>query len=412
MKNKGLMFVVMYLAAVCVSLSQLKIVPILGPIAMSLQITYAQTSWLMSVFTVAGIILAVPAGGLVARFGPKKVFLAVMICMIVGNILGAICIDSYPLLLVSRIIEGCSFAMCIVAAVVFINMWFPDKNTGLFIGIFSTFAAIASVIALNAALPVVDALGITSVWWIVAGISAVVSALFALMVKEALPQETAATAGTPDGSARPRPEASLILVLRNGGVIALSIAQLVVGFILYFYLNNYPTVFTEVYGLEPATANFYGGLNGLWGIPFCVAGGFIVDRLGPKRAPILAVVSFICLAIACYITTMLNPSLYILHTLLTAAFPGLILPSLMYLIPGVVGNPMRIGYGIGVLNLFYNAGIFIGNPIVMYAVQGTGNWSSGSVILAVVSLLGLLAMLVFMMFVRKSADPVDRVSSH
>lgn len=36
------------------------------------------------------------------------------------------------------------------------------------------------------------------------------------------------------------------------------------GFVLYFFLNNYPTVFGAVYELEPSTANFYGSLNGLF----------------------------------------------------------------------------------------------------------------------------------------------------
>ena len=72
MKHRGLMFFIMYCASACVSLSQFKIVPLLGQISEMLSITPAETSWLMSVFTVAGIILALPAGGLVAKYGPKS----------------------------------------------------------------------------------------------------------------------------------------------------------------------------------------------------------------------------------------------------------------------------------------------------------------------------------------------------
>lgn len=168
MKHRGLMFAIMYICAAFCSISQLKIVPILGLVGESLAIDLGQIGWLMSVFTIAGIILAIPAGGLVGKFGPKKVFLAVMIITVLGNIVGVFGLDNYTVLLSSRILEGCGFAMASVAGIVLINMWFPDKNTGLFVGIFVTFAAVASVVALNLALPMVTSFGMASVWWITA----------------------------------------------------------------------------------------------------------------------------------------------------------------------------------------------------------------------------------------------------
>lgn len=388
MKNRGLMFAVMYACAVFASISQLKIVPLLAQLAQSLTISMAETSWMMSVFTVMGIILAVPAGGLVSKYGPKKVFLSVMIIMIIGNIVGALGINSYPVLLFSRILEGCGFAMCSVAGIIFVNMWFPDKNTGLFVGIFVTFASIASLIALNTAMPIAASLGMASVWWITAACSAVLTVLFVLIVKEAVPQGAAGKS--------PASQARLLPVLKNGRIIAICFAQLAIGFILYFYLNNYPTVFGDFYGLDPTTANFYGSLNGLWGIPGCIVGGFILDRLGTKGTPKLDIACFLVLIVTCYITTLLNPSLFILHTVLTAVFPGLVLTAGNFLVPRCTDNPSQIGYGIGVLGLFYNIGIFIGNPIILYAVQGTGTWNAASYILAAVSGVGLLAILAYM----------------
>ena len=399
MKHRGLMFAIMYICAVFCSISQLKIVPILGLIGESLAIDLGQIGWLMSVFTIAGIILAIPAGGLVGKFGPKKVFLAVMIITVLGNIVGVFGLDNYTVLLSSRILEGCGFAMASVAGIVLINMWFPDKNTGLFVGIFVTFAAVASVVALNLALPMVTSFGMASVWWITALGTAIFTVLFWMFVKEASPQETPQGAEGVPAPSMTKP--SLKRVLTSGPVLCICLAQLTIGFFLYFYMNNYPQVFGAVYNLDAQTANFYGSLNGLWGIPGCVFGGFLLDKLGKKGAPKLDLVCFAVMFVAAWITTGLNENLYILHTILTAVFPGLVLTAGNFLVPQIIRQPQDIGYGIGTLGLFYNIGIFVGNPIILSAVQATNDWAMASMILSAVSAFGFVMILIYMAISRK-----------
>ena len=177
-----------------------------------------------------------------------------------------------------------------------------------------------------------------------------------------------------------------------------------IGFYLYFYMNNYPTVFGEVYGIDATTANFYGSLNGLWGIPGCIFGGFLLDKIGKKGAPVMDIVCFIVMFVAAWITTSLVPSLYILHTILTAVFPGLVLTAGNFLVPFCVSKPADIGYGIGVLGLFYNVGIFIGNPIILYGVQMTGSWSTASMILSAVCVVGIIALIVHMACVKRQEE--------
>lgn len=393
------MFAIMYICAVFCSISQLKIVPILGLIGESLAIDLGQIGWLMSVFTIAGIILAIPAGGLVGKFGPKKVFLAVMIITVLGNIVGVFGLDNYTVLLSSRILEGCGFAMASVAGIVLINMWFPDKNTGLFVGIFVTFAAVASVVALNLALPMVTSFGMASVWWITALGTAIFTVLFWMFVKEASPQETPQGAEGVPAPSMTKP--SIKRVLTSGPVLCICLAQLTIGFFLYFYMNNYPQVFGAVYNLDAQTANFYGSLNGLWGIPGCVFGGFLLDKLGKKGAPKLDLVCFAVMFVAAWITTGLNENLYILHTILTAVFPGLVLTAGNFLVPQIIRQPQDIGYGIGTLGLFYNIGIFVGNPIILSAVQATNDWAMASMILSAVSAFGFVMILIYMAISRK-----------
>lgn len=380
------MFAIIYCAAICISVSQLKIVPILDVVVASLGISYAEVSWLMSVFTFAGIILALPAGGLIARFGPKKIYLTVMAILVAANVMGGFCLTNFPLLLVSRALEGVAFAMCSIAGVVFINMWFP-KRQGTFNGIFSTFAAVASFGTLNLMLPLYQAVGLQGVWFVVAGMSAVFTVLVALVVKEAVPAE--------GGPVPEMPAVNTPQVLKTVPLMALALGQIVIGFVLYFFINNYPTIFMNVYGLDPATANFYGSLNGLWGIPFCILGGLICDKLGPKRTVGFMMFCFVGLAITCLISMVLPSWMYIPHTFFTAVFAGMLITAGVYLVPYCVRNPNQIGMGVSMQTLCYNLGVFMGNPILMYAIQSTGNWNSAAFIMTAVCAFGCATVVLY-----------------
>ena len=395
MKNRSLMFFVMYFCAATLALSQFKIVPILGPITVHLGIAYEQVSWLMSVFTVAGIVLAIPAGGLIAKYGPKKIWTIVMVIMICGNVIGALGIDSYVVLLASRVLEGCAFAFVAIAGVVFVNIWFPNKNTGLFVGIFMTFISIGSIVALNCMIPLTTAYGLASAWWVTAIVSAVMTAVFLFVVGEA----PVSDAGSGEIS-----KPSLVPILKNKRVMMICFLALTLGFVLYFFLNNYPSLFMTVYDVDAAGATFYSSLNNLFSIPFCILGGFIVDRLGPKGTPILLAVSAVCVIVACAFMTRLTPSLFIVHTLVIAAFPGLMYTACNYLVPRDVDNPMQISYGIALMTLFYSIGIFIGCPIVLYAIAGTGLWETGGYVLAAVMTIGLVFILAYIAISKKSKN--------
>ena len=84
-KNRTLMFLIIYLAATTVSLSQLKVIPIMNDIAQNMGIAINNVSWLMSVFTVAGIILAIPGAAILQKTGPKRLFMILMLALILGN---------------------------------------------------------------------------------------------------------------------------------------------------------------------------------------------------------------------------------------------------------------------------------------------------------------------------------------
>ncbi len=97
--------VVVYLASVAAPLNQFKVPPIIPVLMQELGIDLAHAGSLMSVIALVGLILALPAGILLQRFGPKASGLLALGFMVAGAVLGAQA-DSYTSLMASRVVEG------------------------------------------------------------------------------------------------------------------------------------------------------------------------------------------------------------------------------------------------------------------------------------------------------------------
>lgn len=391
-KNRGLLFVIIYLAATTVSLSQLKIIPIMGDIAGSMGIDVANVSWLMSVFTVAGIILAIPGAAILQKTGPKKLFMILMAALVVGNLLGAVA-TNFTMLLISRMIEGIAFAMVIMNGIVFCGMWYPGNS--MVVGIYTTFASIGNVIVMNSVLSIVAKHGLKSPWYIVAALAAIFLVLIGICIKE--PK----AAGAPGEAAAP--QVSIGEAFKSKPLLFLALGQLCVGFILFTLMTIYPSIFTERCGLDAGAANFYAGLFGLFSIPFCILGGFIIDKIG--KASSVALFSFAGMAIASFLLPMLGqnmPAGYILHTLVMACFTGMSLTAILSTAPMTMKNPALAGVAVAIVNMLYYIGIFIGTPITMNVAASSG-WTAASAVLGAIGILGVVAILLYSNAARKES---------
>jgi len=396
MKNRWLLFFVLFLAALSVTLSQLKVVPILGDLAVGLNVDQGQIAWIMSVFYLAGIILAIPGGAILGKMGPKKLLLCLMGFVIVGNLIGAFATSNFPLLLVSRVIEGVAFSMIIMVGIVFITSWFEGPAAGLPIGIFTTFPAVGSILAYNTAIPISTANGIQSLWWTVLIYTVIVAVIAAIVIK--MPKTGSDDAlGAVSGMA-PDDVPRLSEVLKSGKIWLLALCQGCVAFVLFTYITVYPMIFQQFYSLDAIAANQYASFNGIFGIPFCIIGGYIIAKV--KKPMVLILVCFIGLAFTGFITTHLTPPTYIVHTLLSALFTGLIISAVLVVAPMSAKRPSLIGYSIALVNTVYFLGMFIGAPVVM-GTAATSGWGAASTVVVVVSVIGVIGSVVFLATDRK-----------
>ena len=103
--NWALIAVAMLLFGTAIATIQFKVPVVMGDIMTNMNMDTNSASWLMSIFTFVGIVLAIPTGALAKKFGPKTMLLAAAVIIAAGSLLGAFA-GNGMVLIVSRAIEG------------------------------------------------------------------------------------------------------------------------------------------------------------------------------------------------------------------------------------------------------------------------------------------------------------------
>lgn len=269
--------------------------------------------------------------------------------------------------------------MIITVTLTMINTLFAEGGKGIATGIFTTFPAVGSFVTLNISLPLSNAFGIKTMWWLVAilGVFCFVLVLFFISVVEQ-PKAMA----LPKGIQNQKRTVRQIIV--NPRLWIFSIFHFCIAFLLASYITTYPALFSGFYGLKAGAANFYSSFNGLSGIPFCILSGLIIEKT--NKPYIVALVGSIGAALTAFFNLRLGTSYtFILHAMLTSLFlGGLALTANFCIGPRLSKNPENIGYTMVVINFFYYCGVFFCTPVILGIVETSG-WKSATKVLITIA---------------------------
>lgn len=391
-RNRWLKFLLLYAGGVVVSLSQLKLVPIQNELGSELGVSLSTVSWLMSIFTVSGIFLAIPGGALVTRYGPKKLLIGLMGCLAIGNIWGA-CSTTFWFLFISRAIEGVSFSMIIMVGIVLIHFWFKESNSGIATGLWGTFSALGSMLAMNLFKPLAQAYGLRSLWLLIASLSILLLCLYFFLLDEPTSRSSAE---------QKEDRGSFKKATKNRLIWLLALAQGCMAFILFAFINLYPQIYMQQYSLSESLANSYAGYFGLFGIPFGALAGYLIDKT--KKGQVILFCSFLLMLAATFWMGYLSSNVtFIIQLFALSAGASLASSCVMILAPKVVKQERLIGASISFINLFYYIGIFIGTPTVTKISEGNHSWESGIYLLSSVGVIALVSVIGFVKLTNKNS---------
>lgn len=388
-KNPWFRFLILQCCAVTVSVSQLKVSAVMEQVAQGFSISMGAAAGLMSFFTVAGIVLAIPGAALMERMGAKRLLLLLMACLFAGNAVGAVA-GAYPLLMAGRLLEGVAYAMIIMVGIDLINTWFPHGGAGTATGIFNTFAAVGNFITLNGALMVVKRWNVRTLWWICAALAAVDLILVLAFIPAEMPIPDRSRNRENDGNTAASSTGAMVReAFRDKRLMSLGAAQMLMAFILFGFITCYPLLFTGYYHLAPEKANFYSSLNGLFGIPACIVCGILAEKTGnPCRVAMAGAVGTV---IAGFTMLILTPGTYVVHVLASAVFPGgLVMTSIFCMVPAIAKRKESVGYYMAVVNLLYYTGVFFATPVMVKLMEVSWPAAAGTVaVMAAASLVFL-----------------------
>ncbi len=128
--NKNTIAALAIISAVCIATNMFKVSATMSLLLQDFQITKAEAGWLITTVNIMGVVLALPAGGITAKIGTKKIGTLALSFGLLGSALGYVS-QSFAMLLFSRFIEGLGFALIAVAVPSIISEWFDEKERGL-----------------------------------------------------------------------------------------------------------------------------------------------------------------------------------------------------------------------------------------------------------------------------------------
>jgi predicted MFS family arabinose efflux permease len=360
-----------FLASIAVAANRFKVPPVLPTIMSDLQVNMVTGGWLMSVYSVAGIILAIPAAYLMARWGAKRIGLVALGCSTAGSVLGALSFSAYGLLF-SRTVEGIGMGLIAVVSPAIIARWFSPKERGLPIGIWATWVPIGSALMFNVAPWLAANQGWRSVWWFGVLLSLLAFIVYGLVVRN--PPATS--------EAEPSPPRLFARALLNPFIWLLALAFAMFGFAMIGYNTWAPTYLSETLQFGAAAASFVASLMFLAGIPSTIIAGWMLDR--PSFRKLLLPLAFLVTSILFLWSFRLPSPGAAVGFMIVVGLVSSAIPTFSFTFaPETMSSAEFAGLGLAVVTGVSAGGALLGPPVLASVLNG-GDWAEAGTFLALV----------------------------
>ncbi|HSJ55089.1 MAG TPA: MFS transporter [Anaerolineae bacterium] len=379
---------VLLLFSIAAPLNQFKVPPIMPVLMETLGLTVSGAGLVMSVYAITGLILALPAGLIYAKAGPRLTGILAGGSIVLGSALGALS-SGTGALLASRVIEGIGTSFMAVLAPAIIAQWFSARRRGTAMGIWAVWVPVGTAAMLILAPSLAQAAGWRAVWWLGAVYALVVTLLYLAFVRPAprapspLPGRAAAARG-----AHRRQEVTAAQVLRNGNIWLLAGAFAAFNGAAVGLGTYMPTFLTSEHGLPLAQAALISSILTLVTIFSAPAGGVLSDRIGSRKRPYL--VGLAAGIVLLPLVGLLGVTAIIVLVVLAGLFLGIVPTNIFAAAVEAAGDERQGGAAMAVIMVGQNAGMLLG-PLVVGLLAETAGWTAAFASLAAISALGLLS---------------------
>lgn len=340
-----------------------KVPPALPGLRAELGLTLVESGFIATMINLLGAAVGMLMGLLCDRFGHKRLGLAGLAIMAAGGFLGAAA-QGYPVLLLSRFLEGAGFILFAVTGAALINAAVAspgDRNRAM--GLWTAYMPGGAAMAMLAAPFAIAHLGWRGFW---AALSALALAC-AVLVWRCVPATRAATVGT----LRLAIES---LSQRGSWVLAIL-------FMLYVaqwtsVMIWLPTFVVDARGGSAATAAFLGAIMVLANVPGNLAGGWLLSRGVGRGALVIAASAISAACSAGMLDEALPDAARYALVLVFSCSAGVIPVSVLSGVAVHARTPGHIGTTNGMVMQTAQIGQSIGPILLAWLASHYGGWSA------------------------------------
>ncbi|WP_417515840.1 CynX/NimT family MFS transporter [Minwuia sp.] len=333
--------------------------PMIGAIRAELGLDLVQAGFYMSMINGIAVLTGIVAGILSDNAGRRRAVMLGVICLIAGNVLGALA-DSAALLFASRLLESIAFVGIVVSVPGLILEVTRQRDLGTALSVWSTYmpAGFATMMALGPLLASPEQW--RSIWWLNAALGVAYLVLFLSVCRGV---------GAPPEAAREL--RGLRAVMARPGPWLLGVCFMLYTVQWFGVLTWLPSIMQSV-GLSVAAAGF--------GVALVVAGNIIGNLMAGvalnRGIPRWAIIAFCSLSLGLLTLGIYDDGIAPVWRLIMAgafsaiggAIPGAVLSGSAVHSP----TPQQIGLTNGVIVQCTNFGSLIGPPAVALVAASAG----------------------------------------
>ena len=393
MKRAWIVALATIFAGIALALVQNKVAPCMTTLQGAFGIDMATAGWLSSLFSLVGIVMAIPASIVLNKLGPKKGGIIALVCAVIGSIIGVMT-TSIPVLMASRVVEGVGVGLMSVIGPSIIAMWFPETKRGLPMSIWAAYQMGAQAIMFFLGGVLTTNFGWQGMWWFGLASCVVPLVFYVLCVKSPRPEDSYADVESED--------VSLAEGMKSPYAWIMSAVTMLFCIGCFGFVNWIATCWSQIFDMSEGDANMWVGYFSLGGVVAAIIVGALLNKIR-NRKMFGAIALALFGVVSVWGMNMGNP-MFLLPFVIIYPFVDASFPCVLWTMTAqTVKKPELAGVALGVVSIGFNLGILLGPPIIGAVVDAAG-WTIASwVILAV-----CVAAAALLMFVKQyAADGSD-----
>jgi MFS family permease len=368
-ENRWKLLGVLYVGYLALIISFQSLPPVLRFVIVDLELTHAQAGLLMSIFALPGLIISIPGGLFLGKWGVRFTVGVSLALATAGGFMAAL-VDSYELILIGRLIAGVGGMTLLVVYPQMLAHVFHGKEVGTAMGLLNTAMPVGTIIPFM----ILGQLAEKTGWHLpltfgpFLGIAAMM-VFFRYTSKHSLPKEIFKAGGQKEshglkGIGRPTWLVGITWMFFNAVVISfLTFAH------KYFVGQGY----------SDARAGIVASMWFWAAIAVIPLVGHFSDRFGHRET----LIGVGCIAMAVLIPVITPFFALITIWMLVLSVVQSFTPAPVYALVHDLVKAPQLGIAYGILNTLMNAGMFLGPWLIGMVWDATGSYQATFVVMSV-----------------------------